>query len=182
MIDPLFEPVPDFDQPIAVLKHCHDRIRKQIRTMQNLVAHLPQHGADLPAKQGANAVLRYFEKAAPQHHADEEEDLFPMLQGAVDDIDAALLAQLLPQIMREHVQMAHAWQILEQQLKSIAAGESALLSAEDVRHFAELYAAHMEKEETQIAPMAMRVLSAAQMSQLGNAMSARRGIAAKMGR
>lgn len=177
MIDPLFNPVPGFDQPIAVLKHCHDRIRKQIRTMQNLVAHLPKFGTSIDAKQGANAVLRYFEKAAPQHHADEEEDLFPMLQSAVDGADAALLAELLPQIMREHEQMARAWQVLEHQLKPIAAGESGLLSAEDVRQFAELYAAHMEKEETQIAPMAKRVLSAAQMTRLGNAMSARRGIA-----
>jgi hemerythrin-like domain-containing protein len=181
MIDPLFQPVPGFDQPIAVLKHCHDRIRKQIRTMQNLVIHLPKYGPNLDAKQGANAVLRYFEKAAPQHHADEEEDLFPMLQAAVENADAELLAELLPQIMREHEQMALAWQVLEQQLKSIAAGESALLSDENVRQFAELYAAHMEKEETQIAPMAKRVLGTAQMNQLGNAMSARRGIAQKIG-
>lgn len=181
MIDPLFDPVPGFDQPIAVLKHCHDRIRKQIRTMQNLVAHLPIHGADVQAKQGANAVLRYFEKAAPQHHADEEEDLFPMLQSAAGDADVLLLAELLPQIMREHELMVRAWQILEHQLQSIAAGESASLSADDVRLFAELYASHMEKEETQIAPMAIRVLSAAQMSRLGNAMSARRGIAPKTG-
>jgi pyridoxamine 5'-phosphate oxidase len=174
MLDPLFHPVPGFDQPIAVLKHCHDRIRKQIRNMQNLVLHLPEYGTTREAKQGATAVLRYFEKAAPQHHADEEEDLFPMLQATVENADAALLAELLPQIMTEHEQMALAWQVLEQQLKSIAAGESSLLSDENVKQFAALYAAHMEKEETQIAPMAKRVLSAAQMKKLGDAMHARR--------
>ena len=177
MIDPLFEPVPGFDQPIAVLKHCHDRIRKQIRTMQNLVPHLPEFGLTQQAKQGAHAILQYFEKAAPQHHADEEDDLFPMLQVVAAGGDAALLTELIPQIMREHEQLAHAWQVLERQLIPIAAGESAILSSENVQHFAALYAAHMEKEETQIAPMAKRILSAEQMRQLGNAMSIRRGIA-----
>jgi len=48
---------PGFDQPIAVLKHCHDRIRKQLATMQKLLAHLPQHGADSQAQLQDMAML-----------------------------------------------------------------------------------------------------------------------------
>ncbi|MDO9217277.1 MAG: hemerythrin domain-containing protein, partial [Lacisediminimonas sp.] len=40
MADPLVTPAPGFDQPIAVLKHCHDRIRKQIETLERLRQHL----------------------------------------------------------------------------------------------------------------------------------------------
>lgn len=177
MIAPLFEPVPGFDQPIAVLKHCHDRIRKQIRTMQNLLQHLPQSGADSEAQQGAAAVLKYFDQAAPNHHADEEQDLLPMLQASARDADAALLVRVLPDILREHQQMDEAWQVLATQLNAIASGSAAVLSTDAVGQFAELYAAHMEKEETQIAPMAKRIFTAEQMTQLGKAMAARRGIA-----
>lgn len=174
---PLFEPIPGFDQPIAVLKHCHDRIRKQIKTMQNLLKYLPEHGGTAEAQQAATAVLQYFEKAAPNHHADEEEDIFPMLQACAKDDDAILLHSLIPKILSEHIQMAAAWQALAPQLKALAAGNGAALSREDVVLFAEIYAEHMEKEETVIAPMAKRLFSDAQMAQLGESMQKRRGIA-----
>ena len=176
----LFTPIPGFDQPIAVLKHCHDRIRKQIGTMQKLLSYLPQHGADIDAQQAAKSILQYFNKAAPNHHADEEIDLLPMLQASATGDDAALLTQLLPLILQEHQQMDAAWQVLDRQLQQIAAGKNAgtgsHLSKQDVGHFAELYAGHLQKEETHIAPMAMRLFSAAQMAQLGEAMRLRRAI------
>lgn len=176
----LFTPVPGFDQPIAVLKHCHDRIRKQIGTLQRLLSHIPQNGVDIEAQQAAKSVTQYFNKAAPHHHADEEDDLLPMLQLSATGEDAALLTELLPLILQEHQQMDAAWQVLDKQLQHIAAGENAgtgsRLSESDVSRFAELYASHMHKEETQIAPMAMRLFNAAQMTQLGEAMRLRRGI------
>ncbi len=175
----LFDPAPDFDQPIAVLKHCHDRIRKQIRTMQNLVSHTPKSGQDLDMQQAACAVLRYFNSAAPHHHADEEQDLLPMLQRVAEGKDADLLQSLLPQIANEHQQMDAAWTVLDRQLQAISSGTSGELSKADVMRFSDMYSAHMEKEETLIAPMAKRLFSSAQMHQLGNAMRARRGIATK---
>lgn len=176
MSNPLFAPVPGFDQPIAVLKHCHDRIRKQIRTMQGLLAHLPQHGADAEARQAAANVRRYFNQAAPNHHADEEQDLLPMLRDTATGEDAKLLTELLPQIIAQHIEMDAAWRGLDSQLQTIESGASAGLSVDDVERFAALYGAHMEKEESFIAPMAKRLFSAEQMSSLGNAMRARRGV------
>lgn len=173
----LFDAAPDFDQPIAVLKHCHDRIRKQIRTMQNLVSHTPKSGQDLDMQQAARAVLRYFNSAAPHHHADEEQDLLPMLQSVAEGEDAELLQSLLPEIAKEHQRMDAAWAILDRQLQEISSGTSGELSEADVVRFSEMYSAHMEKEETLIAPMAKRLFSSAQMHQLGNAMRTRRGIA-----
>ena len=176
MNNPLFAAVPGFDQPIAVLKHCHDRIRKQIRTMQGLLAHLPQHGADAQARQAAGNVRRYFNQAAPNHHADEEQDLLPMLRTTASGEDAGILTEVLPQIMAEHIEMDAAWKRLDCQLQAIESGASADLSADDVERFAELYGGHMEKEETVIAPMAKRLFSADQMASLGNAMRVRRGV------
>src|ERR1700737_1987535 len=98
MTHALPDTAPGFDQPIAVLKHCHDRIRKQLATMEKLPEHLARHGADEPAQQAAQAVLKYFDKAAPVHHADEEENLVPMLQSVAQGEDAATLAELVPGI------------------------------------------------------------------------------------
>ena len=101
-MDTLFNNAPGFDQPLAVLKHCHDRIRKQLNTLDKLLQHLPTHGADDQAKQAATAVLRYFNEAAPLHHEDEEIDLLPTLEVAALGADAALLQEYLPLILKQH--------------------------------------------------------------------------------
>ena len=167
---------PGFDQPIAVLKHCHERIRKQLATLDKLGAHLAAHGADEQARQAATAVIKYFDKAAHWHHEDEELNLFPMLQASAQGADAALLAQLGPGILDEHRQMDAMWQGLHEQLSAIADGSAAVLHEADVRRFVDMYRAHMEREEGNIAPMALRLFSPQQMAQLGHAMQVRRGL------
>jgi pyridoxamine 5'-phosphate oxidase len=168
--------VPDFDQPIAVLKHCHDKIRKNLQTLQKLPAHLQALGADDEAQKAAIAVLRYFRDAAPNHHADEEEDLLPMLQETATGEDKQLLDALQPQIIDEHHEMDLIWAKLASQLEAIVSTQGTSLDANDTEQFAALYTAHMEKEEGNIAPMAKRLFSGAQMQQLGNAMRKRRNI------
>lgn len=181
MTDALPDSAPGFDQPIAVLRHCHDRIRKQLATMEKLLPHLAGHGADEQARQAAAAVIKYFDKAAHLHHEDEEQNLMPMLQATAQGEDAALLAQLGPGILDEHRRMDAMWQGLHEQLKGIADGSAAQLREADVRAFADMYRAHMEREEGHIAPMAKRLFSAQQMAQLGQAMQVRRGILAPAG-
>ena len=177
MTIPLFDSVPGFDQPIAVLKHCHDKIRKQLTTLQNLLAHLAQHGNTADAQQAAKAVLQYFNKAAHLHHDDEEQDLMPMLQATATGDDATLLATLVPEILADHQRMDQAWLTLRPELDAIAAGTGTQLSADGVAAYVAAYHAHMSKEEGQLAPMAKRLFSAQQMEQLGTAMQRRRGIA-----
>lgn len=177
MSESLMDAVPGFDQPIAVLKHCHDKIRKQLKTLQNLLTHLPQHGADAAAQSAAGAVMKYFNTAAHLHHADEEQDLLPMLEATATGADLELIRTLKPQILEQHQQMDKDWHILNSQLDRIAAGAAAELSADDVARFVQSYTAHMETEETHVAPMAKRLFSPAQMAVLGEAMQRRRGIA-----
>lgn len=172
----LHDTAPDFDQPIAVLKHCHDRIRKQLATLDKLLAHLPEFGADEQARQAASAVLKYFEKAAHLHHDDEEQDLIPMLRAVAQGEDAATLQALAPVILQDHKDMDAIWQDLHEQLTAIAEGQSTVLSASAVQRFSQRYSAHMEREEGTMAPMALRLFSPEQMAQLGKAMQARRGI------
>lgn len=177
MSNSLIDTAPDFSQPIAVLKHCHDRIRKQLATLQNLLAHLPQHGADEQARQAAQAVLKYFNNAAHLHHEDEEHNLLPMLDATARGADAELLHEMMPRLLAQHQQMDADWNIIKSQLDKIATGTDTALSAPAVEKFVADYTAHMEQEEQNIAPMAKRIFSPAQMQELGEAMQARRGIA-----
>ncbi|WFR79335.1 pyridoxamine 5'-phosphate oxidase [Janthinobacterium rivuli] len=177
MTSPLFDSVPGFDQPIAVLKHCHDKIRKQLTTLQNLLGHLAQHGNTADAQQAAKAVLQYFNKAAHLHHDDEEQDLMPMLQATATGDDAALLVTLVPEILADHQRMDQAWLTLRPELDAIAAGTGTQLADEGVAAYVAAYQAHMTKEEGHLAPMAKRLFSAQQMERLGTAMQRRRGIA-----
>jgi pyridoxamine 5'-phosphate oxidase len=176
MNDLLPDTAPDFDQPVAVLKHCHGRIRKQLATLEKLLAHLPEHGADQQARQAATAVLKYFEKAAHLHHEDEEQDLIPMLRAVAQGEDAATLQALAPVILQDHKDMDAMWQDLHEQLSAIADGSGTQLSAGTVQRFAQRYLSHMEREESMVAPMALRLFSPQQMAQLGQAMQRRRGI------
>ncbi|GGC78779.1 hemerythrin domain-containing protein [Undibacterium terreum] len=174
----LFASAPGFDQPLAVLKHCHDRIRKQLSTLEKLPPHLAAYGADADAQQAAAAIRRYFNQAAPLHHEDEEMDLLPMLEGTARDEDAKLLNELMPAILKEHLQMHAIWHRLDKQLEAIAAGTAAALDENDVHQFNTMYTQHMVVEESHIAPMAKRLFSDAQMGKLGDAMQHRRGISA----
>lgn len=176
MNDFLPDTAPGFDQPIAVLKHCHDRIRKQLSTLERLLSHLPEHGADEAARQAASAVLKYFEKAAHLHHDDEEQDLIPMLRAVAQGEDAATLQALAPVILQDHKEMDALWQDLHEQLAAIAEGSASVLSSSSVQRFVQRYTAHMEREESTMAPMALRLFSPGQMTQLGTAMQRRRGI------
>jgi pyridoxamine 5'-phosphate oxidase len=167
---------PDFNQPVAVLKHCHGRIRKQLATLEKLLVHLPEHGADEQARQAAAAVLKYFEKAAHLHHEDEEQDLIPMLRAVAQGEDAATLQALAPVILQDHKDMDAMWQDLHEQLTMIATGAGSQLSAGIVQRFTERYLGHMEREESTMAPMALRLFGPEQMARLGQAMQRRRGI------
>jgi pyridoxamine 5'-phosphate oxidase len=176
MTELLPDTAPDFDQPVAVLKHCHGRIRKQLATLEKLLAHLPEHGADQQARQAAAAVLRYFEKAAHLHHEDEEQDLIPMLRAVAQGEDAATLQALAPVILQDHKDMDAMWQDLHEQLTAIVDGSGTQLSSSTVQRFSQRYLNHMEREESTMAPMALRLFSPQQMAQLGQAMQRRRGI------
>jgi pyridoxamine 5'-phosphate oxidase len=124
-------------------------------------------------------VLQYFDKAAHLHHSDEEQNLMPMLQTSATGDDAALLAILVPEILKDHRQMDLAWNVIKVQLEAIGNGTSSALSMEQVHAFAASYEAHMAKEESHLAPMAKRLFDAAQMAQLGAAMQQRRAIVPK---
>ena len=111
---------PALDEPLEMLEACHQRIEQQLNTLERLRAYLPEHGADETARRAAQGVLRYFRLAGPNHHADEEQDLFPALLRRATGNDAKTLVGLIDILLVEHAQMADALAVVLSQLEPIA--------------------------------------------------------------
>lgn len=163
---------PGFDNPLGMLTACHARIRRQLATLARLQRHLPEHGCDRDARAAAHGILKYFDTAAPNHHADEEASVFPRLLKAMPGRADALIADL----EREHRTLAANWRHLRPLLASIAAGARANLSAKEVATVAAAYDAHIAKEESALIPLAAQAFDAPTLAQIGAEMAARRGI------
>jgi hemerythrin-like domain-containing protein len=164
------------EAPLEMLAACHGRVHKQCETLGRLAAHLPTHGSDTAAQQAATAVTRYFDTAARDHHADEEEDLFPALLEAMAGSDAVCLRALTDGLVAEHRLLEARWHQLREVLTQISQGQPVELPASQVQDFVDAYAAHIEKEDTELLPMAARLLSDADITRVGTAMRVRRGI------
>jgi hemerythrin-like domain-containing protein len=126
----------------------------------------------------AQAVMRYFDLAAPDHHADEEEDLFPALLEAVAGSDAVCLRNLIAGLEQEHHALGSLWQELHARLAQLAAGVLVPLAVDDVLAFEAAYARHIGVEEGEVLPMAERLLDATTLDGIADAMRRRRGISA----
>lgn len=168
-------PAPSADDPLALLSACHGRIARQCATLTRLAAHLCLHGSDDAAQTAAASVSRYFDTAAAHHHEDEEQDLFPALIESMAGSDAGCLHALVQGLMDDHRRLERLWAPLRMALAEVAAGRPAVLPAEQVQQFTQAYAAHIQREEDELLPMAARLVPDEVLIAMGNAMRARRG-------
>ncbi len=171
-------PRASFDAPLAMLAQCHDRADAQVNTLRRLVDHLPLHGADTQARDAATAVMRYFDIAARDHHADEEDDLFPALLDAMAGSDAVCLRELTEALRSEHRQLEALWQTLRPQLAAIATGDATELDGRAVEALIHGYQSHIVREDGELLPLAARLLDDVALARMGQAMRSRRGIQA----
>jgi len=169
-------PAAGTEAPLEMLSACHGRVQHQCATLRRLVAHLAVHGADLTARTAARNVMRYFDTSAQHHHADEEEDLFPALIESMAGSDAVCLREMIEGLKEDHRAMEAIWSRLRGVLARVAAGESVQLAAEDVDALVSRYDRHIEREESELLPMAARLLSDDDLARIGRAMRERRGI------
>jgi len=170
----LFDTV-GFDDPLEMLLACHRRIEKQLDTLKRLRAYVHERGVDPEASAAAQAVLRYFLKAAMDHHEDEEKDLLPLLDERITDPgERARFRALREEVERDHREIEASWARLRKPLEGIAEGLTRALAAADVHAFATGYARHILAEESVLTEFFNRWLDDADRAALGRSMSARR--------
>lgn len=169
-------PTAGFEVPLEMLSACHLQIEQQCSTLRRLARHLATRGADAQVRVAAASVMRYFETAAKDHHADEETDLFPALIESMAGSDAVCLRELTQGLTAEHRELETRWRRMRGALEQVVANEGASLAASDVEAFVDLYERHIGREERELLPMAARLLSDVELDRIGGAMRERRGI------
>ena len=167
----VFTPKASFDEPVSLLLACHERLRHFVALLEKLADYVPQHGVDQQAKGTISALIRYFEMAAPLHHADEDEDLFPTLHAHCHH---ERLNDTLVTLSVAHVHLEFLWQALKHQMIDLTEGKRKLLDKEMATVFAAQYRQHVQQEEEEVYPF-VHHLSAKYLSLLGQRMQARRG-------
>jgi hemerythrin-like domain-containing protein len=159
---------PDFSDPIGLLQACHQRIARQCELLLKMCAYQDRLGVDAEMIAAARGVMRYFDIAAPQHHADEEQDLFPALASVVE------LQPLLRQLTGEHAQHAALWNHVRHDLEQLSGGTPCRGLREHSEPFIQAQQAHIAIENARILPCARELLHARQLAQIGDAMARRR--------
>lgn len=170
-------PQAGFEVPLEMLSACHGRVERQCQTLRRLVQHLATHGADADARNAAAAVLRYFETSARHHHEDEEHDLFPALLKHATHAERDQATSLVERLLQEHRILEQRWHAVRDVLQAIVQGRPAQLASGDVEALATLYASHIAREESELLPLAARLLAGAPLERVGRAMRERRGVA-----
>ena len=172
-----------FDEPLELWLACHERVQRFCNLLERLRLHVAQHGADAEAMQSAMSIRRYFNEAAPRHHADEEADLFPRLLRWLAERPATLTPDedartraAIDALMAEHRSNEVLWSSLDAALAQIERGVAAPLDAGQVEAFSRTYRQHIDVEEGVVMPVMKRAFSAADWKAIGRAMSQRRGV------
>lgn len=168
-------PAVGFEQPFAMLEACHERVQRTLALLERLRAHVRAQGVDDDARQAARDVLRYFDRAAPLHHEDEERHVFPLLLArATPELKALVL-----RLQQDHVAMAVDWAIARMGLLALADGGAQGFTEQDgaaLDRFAGRYGAHIEAEEGAAYPAAAALLPPASLVAIGREMATRRGV------
>ena len=157
------------ERPLELLYACHERVRRFTGLAGRLATHVAEHGADEQARDAATQILRYFELSLPNHHADEEEDVFPALRGLND----AVLAHAIAALEAEHAMLDLLWNDVAPWLRRVAEGIVDPAPASLARFIA-AYPVHIEREEREVFS-AIERLPVAVADVIAQRMRARRG-------
>jgi len=157
--------------PLEFLTGHHDRQLAMCAGLERLAR--DPGAADAAAT--ARLLLNYLQRELPLHIADEEEDLFPLLETRCTEEDG--LSALVAQMHLEHESDLMLEACLVTPLETIAAGHAPAtpaVFARDAMAFATLQRRHLAWENGAILPLARRRLGTDDLARLAEAMTARR--------
>jgi hemerythrin-like domain-containing protein len=175
------KPEHGFDQPLGLLSDCHRRIEHFLGMMINVLerSNGGQNSMTTSERDALEAALKYFEVAAPRHTQDEEHSLFPRLRASQQPEALAAMARI-ESLEQDHERAdamhAQVHRICRQWLDGFTPPDRQLHQLlHDLR---ELYAHHIQLEDSELFPLAARLLSGEQLTEIGQEMARRRGLSA----
>lgn len=169
MSESLIPQLPDFDDPLAVLEACHQRMLAQCDILEKLPDHLAANGLDDEARNAVRRIVTYFSTSALQHHQDEEQDLFPLLNR-----QSLKLADLVHRLKQDHRRLDALWAQLLPLLKAPAGLSENPEFASHAAAFCNACREHVELENSELLSLARHIVSQSQLQEMGRAMARRR--------
>jgi hemerythrin-like domain-containing protein len=156
---------------LRIIREEHGALSAMLGSILLLLAQHRRRGS-LPNFTALRAMLFYVDEFPEQrHHRKESELLFPKLRARTPQAGA-----LLDRLDAEHARGEQAIRALEHALLAFEMlGETRRLAFEQAaQRYVDFYLAHMRLEETEILPLAERVLSEADWVELDAAFAANR--------
>jgi iron-sulfur cluster repair protein YtfE (RIC family) len=169
-----------FGRPLAIVQACHERLRRMVEMLVPLREHLREHGADHRAVVSAATIRTHLEHAWPRHLQDEEVDIFPCLRARLRDrhtVWARNVAEAIQIVSDQHRAFVPLSERVVALLRRIEPGSTQHLDDPQVQAFVELFRSHLALEEEVLGPAYARLLTAADLQQIGTAMAQRRNVA-----
>lgn len=164
------------EDPVESLLAFHRRIERQLSALCRLPVRLEVHGVDATASAAAASIADFFTNAVPQHHADEERDLMPLLERRLGAPEAAEFRELRRRLDADHRDMDATWRRLRRPLEAIGEGVPRKLSEDLVHYFRAIHSLHISVEEAGVHMLAMRRLRPEDHAALERRMKARRAV------
>jgi hemerythrin-like domain-containing protein len=175
-------PEHSFDEPLGLLSDCHRRIEKFLDVMIRVLERSNGGNKLLSADEHSalEAALRYFKNAAPRHTQDEEQSLFPRLRASNDPAAHAALARI-EALETDHRKADAMHEEADRLCRRWLDGGS--ISTSDAERLNQLlhdlrdtYAGHIALEDSELFPLAARVLKEQELKAVGAEMARRRGL------
>jgi hypothetical protein len=150
------QPPLDIQRPLDAFSQCHAGITTRLEALGDL-PRLAQAAAQ--ARSVASAALALFQDAVLDHHADEENELFPaVLRSAEPGEEKQRVAAMVRRLTDEHRAVEALWRRLEPAVRAAAKGAEMPLDAAELQELVARYAAHASYEEQEFLPLAQEIL------------------------
>lgn len=172
------KPESDFSNPLGLLSDCHRRLERFLSML--IRVHEQRQGGELRAEERAalETALTYFRNAAPKHTSDEEDSLFPRLRASGQ---AGAAMECLEKLEGDHQAAARDHEAVDSLgARWLAEGklpsEQSLELGQALTRLSSLYARHIAIEDTELFPLAAKVLPEGELAAVGREMADRRGV------
>jgi hemerythrin-like domain-containing protein len=173
-------PESDYTNPLGLLSDCHRRIERFLNLLITVVNQAAGERLHTEERQALETALRYFREAAPKHTSDEEESLFPRLRTLQSPLAQEALS-MLDILHQDHETADLAHQEVESLCRQwladdALAKESCHRLRDRLESLKSIYERHIAVEDTQLFPLARKLLDAPELQAMAAEMAARRGL------
>lgn len=162
------EMLPGFDDPIGLLRACHEKMLSHCELLAGLA---DGDSLDTAARETARNINRYFSHSAPLHHRDEEEDLFPRINR-----QSLRIAELVHTLKKEHEALDALWNSIAAELKQLPADGFSSTFKQTAKEYSTLCGQHIARENRELLPLVSNSLSHQVLLEIGESMAKRRGV------